>query len=127
MSWVSSTQPMSRTYTVGLVPGRMTIWPSSFGSLTTELTGTIGALPPTGTVPDGLMSLPLTSASTTSSGDMWYAFSRSGSVWMTMVRWLPPNGGGADTPGKVANIGRTWNRALSWISAMVLVSLWNTR
>ena len=35
-----------------------------------------------------------------------------------MVRWLPPNGGGADTPGRLANIGRTLNRAWSWISPM---------
>ena len=37
-----------------------------------------------------------------------------------MVRWLPPNGGGADTPGKLANIGRTLNSAWSWISADAL-------
>ena len=29
-----------------------------------------------------------------------------------MVRWLPPNGGGAETPGSVAKIGRTrWSVA----------------
>jgi len=27
------------------------------------------------------------------------------------VRWLPPKGGGAETPGRVAKIGRTSNRA----------------
>jgi len=29
-----------------------------------------------------------------------------------MVRWLDPKGGGADTPGKVANKGRTLKSAL---------------
>ena len=37
-----------------------------------------------------------------------------------MVRWLPPKGGGADTPGRLANIGRTLNSAWSWISPMRL-------
>ena len=32
---------------------------------------------------------------------------------MTMVRGLPPKGGGADTPGRVANSGRTWKSAAS--------------
>jgi hypothetical protein len=44
-----------------------------------------------------------------------------------MVRWLPPNGGGADTPGMLANIGRTRLSAWSWIWPMVLVSLDSTR
>ena len=35
---------------------------------------------------------------------------------MTMVRWLPPNGGGAETPGSVANSGRTRLSAKSCIS-----------
>jgi len=30
-----------------------------------------------------------------------------------MVRWLEPKGGGADTPGKVANNGRTLKSAAS--------------
>ena len=45
----------------------------------------------------------------------------------TTVRWLPPNGGGAETPGRLANIGRTRNRARSWISPMLRVSLEKTR
>src|SRR5262245_5293169 len=32
---------------------------------------------------------------------------------MTIVRWLEPNGGGAETPGSVANSGRTLNSAAS--------------
>ena len=35
---------------------------------------------------------------------------------MTIVRWLPPNGGGAETPGSVANSGRTRFNAKSCIS-----------
>src|SRR5438477_278537 len=38
-----------------------------------------------------------------------------------MVRWLPPKGGGAETPGRWANIGRTLNSASSWIWPMVFV------
>ena len=36
-----------------------------------------------------------------------------------MVRALPPNGGGADTPGSVANSGRTWFKAASCICPTV--------
>ena len=50
----------------------------------------------------------------------------SGSARMTIVRWLPPKGGGAETPGRVANTGRTAKRALSWISPLLL-SLSKTR
>ena len=42
---------------------------------------------------------------------------------MTMVRWLPPNGGGAETPGRVANSGRTRFSAKSCISPWVLAAL----
>src|SRR5437899_11884512 len=44
-----------------------------------------------------------------------------------MVRWLEPKGGGADTPGKVANNGRTLNNAASCSSATVFVLLEKTR
>ena len=44
-----------------------------------------------------------------------------------MVRGLPPNGGGADTPGSVANSGRTRFSAASCISPTVRVSLVKTR
>src|SRR5262249_19783222 len=64
---------------------------------------------------------PLAMAVTTSSGDIWQAFRRSGSTRITMVRWFPPKGGGAETPGRLANMGRTAKRALSWIAAMLLL------
>ena len=44
-----------------------------------------------------------------------------------MLRALPPNGGGADTPGSVANNGRTRFNAASCISPTERVSLENTR
>ena len=43
-----------------------------------------------------------------------------------MVRWLPPNGGGAETPGSVAKIGRTRFSAMSCISGTLRVELENT-
>ena len=45
---------------------------------------------------------------------------------MITVRWLPPNGGGAETPGSVANIGRTRKSARSCISPTLRVSLEKT-
>ena len=44
-----------------------------------------------------------------------------------MVRALPPKGGGAETPGSVANSGRTLFSARSCISPTVRVSLENAR
>ncbi len=44
--------------------------PSSLTSRTTEFTGTIGNLSPTGMLPDGLIELPRVTAVMTSSGDM---------------------------------------------------------
>src|SRR6266478_5655799 len=44
-----------------------------------------------------------------------------------MVRWLEPKGGGAETPGSVANSGRTLKSAASCSSATVLVLLEKTR
>jgi hypothetical protein len=67
------------------------------------------------------------SAVTISSGDMLYERSRSGSTLSTIVRALPPNGGGAETPGSVANSGRTRFNAASCICATLAVSLVNTR
>ena len=67
---------------------------------TTELTGVIGVVVPDvdaarrddrvarGDGPDDFV------------GRQAYARSRSGSTLMTMVRWLPPNGGGDETPGE---------------------------
>src|ERR1043165_2646571 len=102
----------------------LSIW---LASLTTELTGTIGYLSPIGTLPDGLIVLPLVIATTTSSGAMPYDCSRRGSTVTTSERAPAPNGGGADTPGRLANVGRTENRARSLISATLRVSLRNTR
>ena len=49
-------------------------------------------------------------------------------VWISAIdRALPPNGGGADTPGRFAKIGRTRNSARSCISANFLDSLDRTR
>ncbi len=45
----------------------------------------------------------------------------------TMLRALPPNGGGADTPGRVAKRGRTKFKAASCISATERESLEKTR
>jgi hypothetical protein len=44
-----------------------------------------------------------------------------------MLRALPPKGGGAETPGRVANSGRTMFKAASCISATERVSLEKTR
>ena len=95
--------------------------------LTTEFNGTMGYLPPMGILPDGLMRFAAVMAETISSGDMFKARSRSGFTLMRMLRALPPNGGGADTPGSVANSGRTRFSARSCISPTVRVSLENTR
>ena len=45
----------------------------------------------------------------------------------TMLRALPPKGGGAETPGSVANRGRTKFKAASCISPTVRVPLEKTR
>src|SRR5215467_10982938 len=46
---------------------------------------------------------------------------------MTMLRALPPNGGGAETPGNVAKSGRTRFSAASCISPTVRLVLEKTR
>src|SRR5579872_2186593 len=58
-------------------------------------------------LPDGITRVPLLTAEIASWGEILYCCSLSGSSVMTIVRWLPPKGGGADTPGSVANRGRT--------------------
>ena len=100
---------------------------SSLTSRTSELIGTIGIILPMRTLPEGLIVLPFVRAVISSSGEMEYDRSRSGSARTTTVRWLPPNGGGAETPGRLANIGRTLKSAWSWISPIDLVSLESTR
>src|SRR3989442_1049503 len=76
---------------------------------------------PVRTFPDGTTVLDRLTAATTSSGEKPYCRSRSGSTRTTMVRWLPPNGGGADTPGNVAKIGRTRFSAMFCLSPGVRV------
>src|SRR2546421_158087 len=107
---------MSRRYT-GFSPSRIGMLSNWAASLTIEFTGTIGYLSPIGTLPDGLIALPFVTAMTTSSGAMPYDFSLCGSTVMTNDRAPAPNGGGAETPGKLANVGRTENKARSLISA----------
>ena len=68
----------------------------------------------------------LLTAAIASSGETRYCCSLSGSSVTTMVRWLPPKGGGAETPGSVANSGRTRLSAKSCISPGVRVSLLKT-
>jgi len=65
------------------------------------------------TFPDGTTTFAALIAAITSSGVMLYARNRSGSTRNTMERWLPPNGGGAETPGSVAKSGRTRFSAIS--------------
>src|SRR3954454_14139714 len=57
------------------------------------------------TLPEGITLLDRFTAAIASSGDTRYWRIRSGSSRTTIVRWLPPNGGGADTPDRVANSG----------------------
>src|SRR5207249_8856896 len=95
--------------------------------LTTELSGTMGYLLPSERLPEGLIVFAAEIAETISSGDMLYERSRSGLRLMTMLRALPPNGGGAETPGSVANRGRTRFKAASCISPTERVSLEKTR
>jgi hypothetical protein len=77
------------------------------------LIGTIGIAFPMRTFPEGLIVFPLPIAATTSSGLMLYDRSLSGSTLITIVRGLPPNGGGADTPGSDAKRGVTIKSAAS--------------
>src|SRR5439155_8687995 len=75
----------------------------------------------------GLTAFPDVKAAMTSSGEALYLARASGSARRTTVRALPPNGGGADTPGIAANMGRTLFSAWSWISVTVRDSLDRTR
>ena len=80
----------------------MGMFSSSLTSRTSELIGTIGIILPMRTLPEGLIVLPFVRAVISSSGAIEYDRSRSGSALTTTVRWLPPKGGGADTPGRPA-------------------------
>ena len=91
----------------------MGMFSSSLTSRTSELMGTIGIILPIRTFPEGLIVFPLVRAVISSSGDIDVRAEPLGVGRITTVRWLPPNGGGAETPGRLANIGRTLNRAWS--------------
>ncbi len=81
---------------------------------------------PVRTLPEGSTVLARFTASTTSCGARRYDLIFSGSTLMTMLRWLPPKGGGADTPASVAKIGRTRLSAMSCIWPGARVGLENT-
>src|SRR5436853_233301 len=69
MSEASCTSATSRTKTAGKVPTRIGTPSRSLMFLTTELSGTIGYLSPSMTLPDGLIVLAAAMALTTASGD----------------------------------------------------------
>ena len=94
--------------------------------LTVEFTGTSRLRSPWTRLPAGVMVLAAAKAAATSSGVTPVARSRSGTRFTRMVRALPPKGGGAETPGKVANSGRTVLRAASCSCATDRVSLEKT-
>src|SRR6185437_4461835 len=77
-------------------------------------------------LPEGVMALFLATAFVTSSADKLYIRSFSGLTLMSTDLALEPKGGGAESPGTVANIGRTRVRARSKISLSGLVLLLNT-
>ncbi len=78
------------------------------------------------TLPAGVMVLAPAKAVTTSSGVTPVLRKRSGLRLIRIERALPPNGGGAETPGKVAKSGRTVFSAASWSWATLRVSLAKT-
>ena len=67
----------------------------------------IRSMAPVYMLPEGITRVALLTAAMASSGEMRYWWSLPGSSVTTMVRWFPPKGGGAETPGSVANSGRT--------------------
>src|SRR5881296_469632 len=81
---------------------------------------------PVRTLPEGRTVVARLTLAITSSGESRYALIRSGSARTTILRWLPPKGGGAETPGKVAKIGLTRLRAMSCISPGLRVELEKT-
>src|SRR5262249_18310851 len=98
---------MSRTNTVGPAPVVSGTWARSVGFFTIAFVSAIVVTPFTRTLPAGSVRFARASACATSSGDSWYERSFAGSTYTSIVRILPPDGGGADTPGSVASIGRT--------------------
>ncbi len=86
MSVATLTDPTSRTNTVGPAPDRIGSSSRSSMLVTTEFIGVMRVRSPMLTLPAGMMTLPALTARTTSSGDIPYDRSRSGSTLMTMVR-----------------------------------------
>src|ERR1700760_4491363 len=77
-------------------------------------------------LPEGDMTLNFDNASTTSSGVKLKLRILFGSTLSIIERTFEPNGGGADKPGIVANIGRMRVAAKSYTSFRGLVGLANT-
>ena len=67
------------------------------------LVGTSGICPWVYKLPDGVTTLPVPSAATTSSGEKLWARRRSGSTVMTIARVLLPNGEKATVPWNLAD------------------------
>jgi hypothetical protein len=123
-SWID---PRSRKYTVGPVPKRTGVSSNSWRSLPrAALVLAILRRLASRTLPEGSTVVALFTASITSSGERPYSRNFSGSTVITMLRWLPPKGGGAETPGRVAKIGLTRLRAMSCIWPGDRVELENT-
>src|SRR5579864_8171127 len=96
--------PMSRRYTVAPETGRMGVDNNSARLPPREaLVRAIRSMEPVHILPEGMTRLAWLTAEMAWSGEMRYWRSWSGSRVTTMLRWLPPNGGGAETPGRVAN------------------------
>src|SRR5579872_5078735 len=74
-------------------------------------------------LPEGVIALFLAIAATTSSADKLYIRNFSGLTLISTDLALEPKGGGAWSPGTVANRGRTLVRARSKISLSDLVLL----
>ena len=79
------------------------------------------------TLPDGLMVLAAATAVTTSSGDMSVGAQAVGLTRTTMVRALPPKGGGAETPAGSRRAAAPGSARGPASRPRVLVSLVKTR
>src|ERR1700694_2817415 len=99
---------MSRRYTVVPDFGRIGVFKSSGRLLPiVALVRAMRSILPVHMLPDGTTREAVLTAAMASCGEMRYCCSLSGFNVITIVRWLPPKGGGAETPGSVANNGRT--------------------
>jgi len=94
----SLTSPMSRRQTdeprrIGILPSSSGLCATAFDADNRHLVGDVD-------VARRLMTLPSPRAVTTSARVTPCVSSFLGSTFSTIVRWLPPKGGGADTPGQ---------------------------